>query len=115
MFRRLVNELTLLLTYEATKDVALETKYPSCTGATVPADINARVFVQVLCDSQVSLFGGTPFCPAGSSYPRLTAVNDGLHPLPPAARLPSMPNPCGGVPANPWCPAATRSGALRPT
>jgi hypothetical protein len=26
-----------------------------------------------------------------------------MHPLP--KNLPTMPNPCKGVPANPWCPA----------
>jgi len=25
--------------------------------------------------------------------------------LPPVPRQPTMPNPCAGVPANPWCPA----------
>jgi hypothetical protein len=51
---------------------------------------------QVACDSQ--LLGP---CPATTvaNYPRRTTVQ--LMPLP---AQPSMPDPCVGVPANPWCP-----------
>jgi hypothetical protein len=60
---------------------------------------------QVACDSQffASLLptgGGTP-CPPGSSYPTQTQVV--MHPLP--AGLATMPQPCAGVPENPWCVA----------
>jgi hypothetical protein len=53
---------------------------------------------QALCDSEV--IAGTPCVDA--SYPRATDIV--THPLPPACELPTMPNPCAGVPANPWCP-----------
>jgi hypothetical protein len=31
-----------------------------------------------------------------------------MHPLPPASKLPTMPNPCQGVPRNPWCAGKRR-------
>ena len=37
--------------------------------------------------------------PAGGSYPRVTKIV--MHPLPKG--LKTMPNPCAGVPSNPWC------------
>ena len=83
---------------------------PACTGAAVPANINLSFFAQVLCDSQVSLFGGYAVLPAGSSYPRETEIDNGLHPLPPAGRLPSMPNPCAG--SRPIRGARRQAGAL---
>jgi hypothetical protein len=92
------------------EDVALEQKYPLCTGKKVPADLNLSFFIQVQCDSQVSLFAGPPYCPTGTSYPRMTNIPNGLQPLPAASSLPTMPNPCRGVPANPWCPAPAVTG-----
>ena len=50
---------------------------------------------QAICDTQ--LFGPCPAMP-GMEYPRVTKVV--LQPLP---KLQSMPDPCLGVPANPWC------------
>jgi hypothetical protein len=55
---------------------------------------------QVLCDSQVKLSGFG--CQPGDFYPRRTKVV--MHPLPKKG-LATMPNPCVGVPHNPWCPA----------
>src|SRR5437763_957084 len=52
---------------------------------------------EVLCATQ--LLAPCPSLPA-ASYPRPTHVV-----LPPVPRQPTMPNPCAGVPANPWCPA----------
>jgi hypothetical protein len=53
---------------------------------------------QVLCDSQ--LVAPCPNAP-GASYPRPAQQ----FPLPPVpSGLPSMPDPCAGVPGNPWCP-----------
>ena len=76
--------------------------YPSCTGQTVPPDLNAPFIDEVACDSQSASIGpvtsGT-LCPPGANYPRRTQVV--MHPLP--AGLATMPNPCQGVPANPWC------------
>jgi hypothetical protein len=57
---------------------------------------------QLLCDSSLvsSIVPGAS-CPSTpvTSYPRQTAVS--LLALPKEA---TMPNPCAGVPANPWCP-----------
>ncbi len=69
-----------------------------------PAELNVPFLDEVLCDSQVK---DPPFgCQPGDHYPRRTKVV--MHPLPPASKLPTMPNPCAGVPANPWCPAKHR-------
>ena len=57
---------------------------------------------EVLCATQL-----VAPCPDGIpqfAYPRPTRVR--LH-LPPAQR--TMPDPCRGVPANPWCPNARTS------
>jgi hypothetical protein len=74
--------------------------YPKCTGTKVPPDANLPFLAQVACDSQVSFFVGQPVqCPAGANYPRRKRVV--MHPLP--MKLKTMPNPCAGVPKNPWC------------
>ena len=65
-------------------------------------DPNPTFTNQVLCDSQI--VAGSP-C-VGASYPRRATVV--MHPLPSVSQLPSMPNPCAGVPHNPWCPAVKR-------
>ena len=55
---------------------------------------------EILCATQ--LVGPCPTLP-GANYPRATTVT--LHMPPPQA---TMPNPCAGVPANPWCSRARR-------
>jgi hypothetical protein len=79
----------------------LQQAYPSCNGSTVGPNINPLFLAEVGCDSQLALtpLGGTPCLPT-DHYPRRTQVV--MHPLP--RGLKSMPNPCAGVPANPWCP-----------
>ncbi len=72
----------------------LENTQPTCGKLTTAANSGGPLLSQVLCDSG---FGG---CTAGESYPQPAAVV--MHPLP--KDLPSMPNPCQGVPENPWCP-----------
>jgi hypothetical protein len=62
-------------------------------------NVNQPLLEEVECNTQIL---STKPCPPGSSYPRLTRVV--MHPLPGRGRLPTMPNPCRGVPANPWCP-----------
>lgn len=62
-------------------------------------NLNQPLLDQVSCNTQI--LGSTP-CPPGSSYPQRTKVV--MHALPKAKKLPTMPNPCAGVPANPWCP-----------
>jgi hypothetical protein len=58
----------------------------------------AVLAAQAECASQ--LVGPCPSLP-GANYPRPAPQ----FPLPPVpTNLPSMPNPCSGVPSNPWCP-----------
>jgi hypothetical protein len=78
----------------------LQATYPTCTGTAVSPNINVPFLNQVLCDSQVKLSGFG--CQPGDFYPRRTKVV--MHPLPKKG-LATMPNPCVGVPHNPWCPA----------
>jgi hypothetical protein len=77
----------------------LERSNGTCGQTALVPDPNATFVAQVSCDSQ--FFGAGSPCPPGASYPRPTTVI--MHPLP--AGLPSMPDPCAGVPANPWCSA----------
>ncbi len=91
-----------------------EQLYPTCNGQTVPpSDTNPQSAVfteEVACDSTLYLpLAGKAPCLPTDHYPRLTTVI--MHPLP--ANLTTMPNPCAGVPANPWCTAAKRKPAKR--
>jgi len=79
----------------------LEQTNPVCGPIASASDQNLPFVFQALCDTQV--FGPTTPCPAGSHYPRRTEVV--MHPLP--KNLKTMPNPCAGVPANPWCGASS--------
>jgi hypothetical protein len=79
-----------------------EAIYPTCNGQTVLPDLNAPFLDEVACDSQSVSIGpvtGGMTCPPGSNYPRRTEVT--MHPLP--AGMAGMPDPCAGVPTNPWC------------
>jgi hypothetical protein len=79
-----------------------QTTHPSCNGTPALAGSNDPQFLtEVLCNSQVSITSGPPSCPNGQ-YPRFTKA--ALMPLP-THKLRSMPNPCRGVPKNPWCRA----------
>jgi hypothetical protein len=71
----------------------LETLQPTCGPLSRAANTGGPLLGQVLCDT------GFGSCPAGAHYPNATGVV--MHPLP--KNLPSMPNPCAGVPANAWC------------
>jgi hypothetical protein len=74
----------------------LEQTYPACTGAPVKARLDISFLDEILCDTQVSL---PPFgCQPGDHYPRVTKIV--MHPL---RKQQTMPNPCKGVPSNPWC------------
>lgn len=81
---------------------AMQTSHPVCDGQPVAAGSSDPSFLaEVLCDSQVQIAPGTPAsCPSGP-YPHVTKIV--MHPLP--TNLPTMPNPCAGVPADPWCTA----------
>ncbi len=88
----------------STSPADLEHTHPICNGSSAPANTNPPFLAEALCDTQTSLVPGQPpACPTGQ-YPRRSRVI--MHPLP--ADLPTMPNPCAQVPANPWCPAHTR-------
>jgi hypothetical protein len=76
-----------------------EQTYPVCNGASTGPDLNVLFLDEVACDSQIALVGGPVPCLPTDHYPRSTGPV--MHPLP--AGLQSMPNPCSGVPANPWC------------
>jgi hypothetical protein len=80
---------------------ALQQTQKSCSNPLGYPDLvsTTLLLAQVACATQ-ALFS----CPSNTlaNYPRATHVV--MAPLP-AQR--TMPNPCLGVPANPWCPAAT--------
>ncbi len=93
-----------------TSPANLQTTNSSCAGTSSAGNGNNAFMNEVLCDIKIDLIPGTPpTCPTGPYPPRTKVV---MHPLP-TSQLPSMPNPCKGVPANSWCPAAKkgRSGA----
>jgi Right handed beta helix region len=73
----------------------LETTHTTCGTVTTAAETGA-LLGQVACDT-----GAEP-CASGMNYPKIT-TNVTMRPLP-TANLPTMPNPCDGVPSNPWCP-----------
>ena len=75
----------------------LEQTYPTCSGNVVQPNLNIPFLNEVLCDSGVTVTGFG--CQKGDFYPPLGKPV--MHPLPKGLR--SMPNPCLGVPANPWC------------
>ena len=81
---------------------ALQVEFPTCAGELVPAgSSDPRALAEGICDSQLELIPNQPpTCPTGP-YPRRTRVV--IHALP--SDLPTMPRPCAGVPANPWCAA----------
>jgi hypothetical protein len=73
----------------------LEQIEKTCDVTTKAGNTGGPLFAQVLCDT------GLAACPPGAKYPKPngTVVLKAL-PL----GLPTMPNPCAGVPANAWCP-----------
>jgi hypothetical protein len=90
----------------------VQQNYPSCNGQAVDTASNPQsdqFLDEVACDSQINFNGLAPVpCSPTDNYPRMTQINNGLHPLPPARELPTMANPCHGVPANPWCTAKAK-------
>ncbi|HEY2439420.1 MAG TPA: hypothetical protein VGI07_04265 [Solirubrobacteraceae bacterium] len=79
---------------------SMQTVHPTCDGKPQATGSSDPTFLgEVLCDSQTEIVPGTPAsCPSGQ-YPRVTHIV--MHPLP--KHLKTMPNPCAGVPSNPWC------------
>jgi hypothetical protein len=84
------------------EDQLLEAEHPYCNGQDVPANVNPAFLAQVSCDTHVEL-DGQNLCTPGDHYPQFTGIYDGLHRLPLARKLRTMPDPCRGLPANPWC------------
>jgi hypothetical protein len=73
----------------------LEKIQRTCDVTTKAANAGGQLLFQVLCDT------GLAACPPHAHYPR---PNGTVHLKPLPSHLPTMPNPCQGVPANPWCP-----------
>ncbi len=82
----------------------LEQTQPTCGAIAKGPNVPPALLSQTLCDT------GFGACPAGASYPKKTVVT--MHPLP--KNLPTMPDPCKGVPANAWCPAGPGSALPAP-
>jgi hypothetical protein len=84
-----------------TSPSGLQQSKPRCDGSTAPPDPNPLFTNEILCDTQLlaGTAGASSPCTPGSNYPRRTKVI--MHPLP--AGLATMPDPCQGVPDNPWC------------
>jgi hypothetical protein len=79
----------------------LEQLQPTCGVTTTTTNLDSTLLAQVECDSRLAS------CPAGTQYPPQTGV--ALEPLP--AGLPTMANPCAGVPDNPWCASGKPVGS----
>jgi len=83
----------------------LEQLQPTCGVTTTTTNADNTLVSQAECDAR--LFP----CPAGSNYPAQTGVH--LEPLPEG--LPTMANPCAGVPSNAWCPSGGSNGSASGT
>ncbi len=94
-----------------TSPTGLEQTYPACTGAAAPANPNVALAEELLCGNEGALVGASIPCPGGKPYPKRTHVV--MHALP--RNLPTMPNPCKGVPANAWCASKASTKPTRPT
>jgi hypothetical protein len=79
----------------------LEQLQPKCGVTTTSTNTDNAAVAQVECDSRLAP------CPAGVNYPAQTGVR--LEPFP--RGLPTMPNPCAGVPSNAWCTAGGSTGS----
>jgi hypothetical protein len=83
----------------------LEQLQPTCGVPSTSTNTDSALVSQVECDARLAA------CPAGAKYPPQTGVH--LEPMP--RSLPTMPDPCAGVPSNSWCPRASSSvGSLTP-
>jgi hypothetical protein len=83
----------------------LEQLQPTCGVTTTTTNGDSTLVTQVECDAR--LFP----CPPGSRYPPQTGVH--LEPLPKG--LPTMADPCAGVPANEWCSSGGSSLGTPPS
>jgi hypothetical protein len=79
---------------------ALQAANPTCGSTSVLPNLNLAFFLESACDSEIMFLAGLSVpCLPTDTYPRRTQVI--MHPLP--TNLATMPSPCAGVPANPWC------------
>src|SRR5262249_6946301 len=83
-----------------TSPSGLQQTNPTCNGASVPANANPPLALELLCGNEGTLVDANIPCPGGKAYPRRTHVV--MHALP-TSRLRTMPHVCRDVPANPWC------------
>ena len=79
----------------------LEILQPTCGAPSKATNLDGALVTQVECDS------GLASCPPGTQYPAKTGVH--LEPFPHG--LPTMANPCAGVPSNAWCTSGPSLGA----
>jgi len=84
----------------------LEKTERTCGVKTKASRPGGQLLLQVLCDT------GLSSCPPGAKYPKPNGKVV-LRPLPHG--LPTMPNPCAGVPANAWCPGGHPWSGTRQT
>jgi hypothetical protein len=95
-----------------TSPPGLQSSNSDCGRTALIPDLNPVFTNEVACDSQFfAVPGESQPCSPTDHYPRRTAVI--MHPLPAASDLPTMPNPCAGVPANPWCTAYAAAHAKK--
>ena len=80
----------------------LEQLQPTCGVTTTTTNLDGTLVSQVECDSRLAP------CPSGANYPPQTGVQ--LEPF--KTGLPTMSDPCAGVPANPWCPSGGSGSTL---
>jgi hypothetical protein len=82
-----------------TSPSGLQQSQPTCDGSPMGSNPNPQLLTESLCDTQVQVVPGQPVvCPTGP-YPR--RMSTPMSSLP--TNLATMPNPCAGVPADPWC------------
>jgi hypothetical protein len=89
-------------TPDGTSPANAQTTNKTC-GKVGTGNNNLTLLTEAACDSQIDV----TLCTPTDSYPRGTKVV--MHPLP-TKKLATMPNPCKGVPRNPWCTADKRRG-----
>jgi hypothetical protein len=79
----------------------LELLQPTCGVPSKSTNFQGALVTEVECDA------GLGTCPPGSQYPAKSGVH--LEPLPQG--LPTMGDPCAGVPANAWCAPGSSMGS----
>jgi hypothetical protein len=86
---------------DGTAPAGLEQAQATCGVLTTSSNTGGPLLAQVECDA-----GFLP-CSSTEVYPARTATTLGKVP----DNLPTMPNPCAGVPTDPWCPVGGSGSA----